>query len=236
MPRCFYVTGTDTEVGKTFTSVSLLQAANRHGMKTLALKPVASGAAPVGGDLRNEDALALRDAMSVSLDYQAVNPYCFAPAIAPHIAARQAGSPLSAEHIVDHCRRMLASEYDFALIEGAGGWRVPLNEDDLFSDIPTQLKIPVILVVGMRLGCINHALLTAQAMQNDGVECVGWVANSVSEKMPFYDDNILYLKNNMPFRMLGEVPFSDGFAQKEELKNIYNKIYENLLCEESGLD
>ncbi|HQQ62979.1 MAG TPA: dethiobiotin synthase [Pseudomonadales bacterium] len=200
MKQIFFVTGTDTDCGKTFVACKLLHAANRAGKKTLGLKPLASGAALVGGELRNSDALLLQQASTVSLPYAQTNPFCFADAIAPHLAAAKTGFLLSATGIANRVQAILDStDVDYAIIEGAGGWRTPLNETETLADVVRLLQIPVILVVNMKLGCLNHALLTAEAIRHDGLQLHGWLANdmagnSKSAAMPMLQENIATLE------------------------------------------
>lgn len=158
----FFVTGTDTEIGKTTIAAGLLHAARSAGLSTAAAKPVASGCEPTAQGLRNGDALVLLGQCSLALAYEQVNPLAFAPAIAPHLAAREAGVELSAARLHEAVREVLALQADFTLVEGAGGWRVPLLGRENLSDLARLLALPVVLVVGVRLGCINHALLSAR--------------------------------------------------------------------------
>ncbi len=201
--RAFFITGTDTEVGKTRIAAGMLRAAAELGLRTAAVKPVAAGCDEQG---RNEDALLLLEAMTEKLAYQQVNPVALAPPVAPHIAAAQAGRRLSATRLAGYCRGVMLGDADLVLIEGAGGWRVPLNDRECFSDIAVALRTPVILVVAMRLGCINHALLTAQAIRRDGLSLAGWVANSPAGAMPCHGENLATLSRRLPAPLLGEVP------------------------------
>ncbi len=208
----FFVAGTDTEIGKTTVATEMLKYAQSKGIETLGLKPIASDAEQTASGLRNQDALSLISASSHRLTYEQVNPYVFEPAIAPHIAAQQEGVILTAENIRDHIEQVLNpidQHESLILIEGAGGWRVPLNDHQYFSDIPKRLDCPVVLVVGLRLGCINHALLTVEAIQNDGLKLAGWVANGLDPDMAVQYENIDTLKRiiNAPF--LGVLPYLD---------------------------
>lgn len=203
----FFVTGTGTEVGKTWVSEALLLAARAKGLRTLALKPVAAGCEITSEGLRNEDALALKNAMTESLPYDAVNPVALEMAIAPHIAAAKAGVELRAEDLARHCRAILEHPHDFALIEGAGGWRVPLNNNkETMADLAVAIKSPVILVVGMGLGCLSNALLTAEAIRADGLQLAGWVANTPGATMPFLSENLVTLADTLSAPCLGQVP------------------------------
>lgn len=207
MAMTFFVTGTDTDVGKTLISAALLVAARRRGLSTQGMKPVASGSEQVGDGLRNADALLLQAHSSVALDYDEVNPLTFAPAIAPHIAAQQQGKRLEAGRIAGFCRGALLKKSDFTVIEGVGGWRVPLNERETFADVVRALQLPVVLVVAMRLGCVSHALLTAEAIRRDGLPIAGWVANRSEPDMGCFDENLATLQSWLSAPLLGVVPW-----------------------------
>jgi len=206
MAAAFFVTGTDTEVGKTTIAAGLLHAARWAGLSTAAAKPVASGCEMTAGGLRNSDALALLAECTLPMRYEQVNPFAFEPAIAPHLAAREAGVELSAERLAEPVRRMLALQADFSLVEGAGGWRVPLAGRENLSDLALLLGLPVILVVGVRLGCINHALLSAEAIERDGLRLAGWVANIVDPATSRLDENLATLGERLAAPCLGRVP------------------------------
>ena len=205
MQRAYFITGTDTDAGKTSVAAGLLYAAQQRQLSTLAMKPVASGCELTAQGLRNSDALALMAQSSVQLPYAQVKPDAFAPALAPHIAAQEAGVELSVADLHCAAQVILQQQADFTLIEGAGGWRVPLSNTEFLSDLAIALQLPVILVVGIKLGCINHALLTAQAIQNDGLELVGWIANVTDPSCARLDDNLATLQQLMP-APLAEVP------------------------------
>lgn len=206
MSRAYFVTGTDTEIGKTSIAAGLLHAARRCGLSTAAAKPVASGCRRTAAGLRNDDALALLGECSLELGYEAVNPLAFEPAIAPHLAAREAGVPLQAAGLARSVRAVLARGADFSLVEGAGGWRVPLSGGETLADLAVALQLPVILVVGVRLGCISHALLTAEAIVRDGLPLAGWVANVVDPHTSRLADNLATLRERLPAPCLGQVP------------------------------
>ncbi|MGH1485120.1 MAG: dethiobiotin synthase [Cellvibrionaceae bacterium] len=207
MSRCFFIAGTDTEVGKTFVSVTLLHAAKKQQLTTSALKPIAAGCEKTSKGTFNEDALALQQAISTQLDYERINPVALESAIAPHIAAAQEGRKVSAAQLLEACQPVLHGEQQFTLVEGAGGWRVPLNDEETLADFVKDLNIPVILVVGMRLGCINHALLTVEAIANDGLPLAGWVANQIDANMPVIDENLATLTARINAPCLGHIPF-----------------------------
>ena len=206
MSAAYFITGTDTDVGKTTIAAGLLHAARSAGMSTAAGKPVASGCELTPKGLRNADALALMAQCSLPLSYAEVNPVAFEPAIAPHLAAREAGVALTVQSLSGPMRHILDKEADFTLIEGAGGWRVPLADQDNLSDLAMALGLPVILVVGMRLGCINHALLTAEAIARDGLQLAGWVANIIDPKTSRLEENLATLAERLPAPCLGRVP------------------------------
>lgn len=203
----FFVTGTDTEVGKTWVSQALLHAAKNRGLRTIALKPIAAGCGRSPAGLRNQDALLLQEGITESLVYSQINPIALERAIAPHLAADAVGMELSVGYLLQRCRETLREVHDFALIEGAGGWRVPLNRSETLADLAIALQIPVILVVRMGLGCLNHALLTAEAIQRDGLRLAGWVANSIGPPMPCLEQNIASLQSRLPAPLLGAIPF-----------------------------
>jgi len=206
MTAAFFIAGTDTDVGKTTVAAGLLHAARLRGLSTAAAKPVASGCARTPAGLRNGDALALLGECSLALDYAEVNPFAFEPAIAPHLAAREVGVELTVAALLEPVQRVLARGADFSLVEGAGGWRVPLAGRESLSDLAVALQLPVILVVGVRLGCINHAVLTAEAIARDGLELAGWVANVVDPATSRLDDNLASLAERLPAPCLGRIP------------------------------
>lgn len=204
--QTFFITGTDTEVGKTLVSTGLLAKAAQMGKRTVGLKPVAAGCEETADGWRNEDALALQQAMTQELDYEQINPVALREAIAPHLAAAHEGKQLSASRLMGFCRGVMMLPSDFVVVEGAGGWRVPLNPGETLAHLAVELKAPVILVVGMKLGCINHALLTAEAIRRDGLPLAGWVANRVVSDMACYEENVATLRSLISAPLLGEIP------------------------------
>jgi dethiobiotin synthetase len=195
MTRGIFVTGTDTGVGKTVVTVTLLRLAHRHGLRCIGLKPVASGGVrrTPTAPLRNSDALELQAAGSMPLAYATVNPHCFEPAIAPHLAAREAGVALDLPGLVDWYRRASCGT-DLVLMEGAGGWRVPLHPAGFLSDLPEALGMDVLLVVGLTLGCLNHARLTAEVIAGTGrCRLAGWIGNAVDPAFERVDENVATL-------------------------------------------
>ncbi|UTL80902.1 dethiobiotin synthase [Pseudomonas putida] len=206
MSQAYFIAGTDTDVGKTTIAAGLLHAARLQGLSTLGAKPVASGCTVTTKGLRNTDAQALIDESTLKLPYEAINPFAFEPAIAPHVAAREAGVTLEVPALLQAMRHVLDQGADFTLVEGAGGWRVPLSGHANLSDLAIALKLPVILVVGVRLGCINHALLSAEAIARDGLQLAGWVANVIDPRTSRLEENLASLAERLPAPCLGRVP------------------------------
>jgi dethiobiotin synthetase len=189
----FFVTGTDTDVGKTYIASALVRHFVQQGYKTIGMKPVAAGAELVDGRLLNGDVTELINAANVDANLALINSYVFAPAIAPHIAAEQAGVTISLDHI-QQAFDALQSKADVVVIEGAGGFRVPINRQETMADLALKLNLPVIMVVGVRLGCINHALMTAGSIKAAGLNLIGWVSNRIDPNMPALEENIATLK------------------------------------------
>lgn len=218
MAKAFFIAGTDTGVGKTTVSCALLAAAKAKGLTTLALKPLAAGCEQTAHGLRNDDALALMAEMTEPLSYDEVNPVALAAALSPHLAAAEAGRRLSIQQLAGFTRGGLMRRADFALVEGAGGWRVPISSRELLSALPKELGLPVVLVVGMRLGCINHAVLTVEAIVRDGLRLAGWVANVIDPEMAALDENIATLNSMLPAPCLGVLPWQPdaSAAQRAE--------------------
>jgi len=203
MSKTWFVTGTDTGVGKTAVSCALLVAASQAGLRTAAVKPVAAGCDETG---HNDDALRLMASMTEVLDYEQVNPVALDAAVAPHIAASLQGKRMQASRLAGLCRGVMLGAADFVLIEGAGGWRVPINSRETMADVAIELRVGVILVVAMRLGCINHALLTAEAIRHDGLQLVAWVANQPGPRMDCHEDNLDTLRQLLSVPLLGDIP------------------------------
>lgn len=210
----YYVTGTDTEVGKTVASTALLQAARLLGRRTAGYKPVASGSEMTPDGLRNSDALALQRNSVVPLGYAAVNPYTFAEPTSPHIVSADEQRPIEAS-VLSAGLRKLEAQADWVLVEGAGGWYTPLSPTLTLADWVKEEQLPVILVVGVKLGCINHAVLTAQAVQQAGLKLVGWIANDVTTPGRRHAEYLSTLKRMLPAPMLGEIPWlGDEITEK----------------------
>ncbi len=206
MTRGIFVTGTDTGIGKSWISSGIMSALQQQGQRVLGMKPIASGCEQTPEGLRNEDALLLQRQGSTPVDYATINPYAFAPPIAPHLAAARAGVHIDLERIADRYA-LLASQADAVVVEGAGGWLVPLNERATMADLAARLELEVVLVVGLRLGCINHALLTAESIRAHGCRLAGWVANTVELHMSELPQNVLSIQQRIDAPLLGLVPY-----------------------------
>lgn len=197
MQSSYFIIGTDTNVGKTYIASALIKHFVRAGYQTVGMKPLASGCnVTPDGELMNDDVLALSAASNVTAPLDLINPYRFAPAIAPHIAAAQVGQQVDCTQIVQ-AYQQLGTLADVVVVEGAGGFLVPLNEQQSIADLAVMLNIPIILVVGMRLGCINHALLTVEAIKARGLHLAGWVANVVDLDMPVFAENLASLQQRI---------------------------------------
>lgn len=205
MHKNYFITGTDTNVGKTFVTLGLLVAFQQRQLRVAPMKPIAAGTVTIAGYVVNEDVHQLLAVYEDEIDVQLVNPYCFNAAIAPHIAAGLEQQEVDLE-VIRRAFLQLAATHDVVLVEGAGGFLVPMNSTTLLSALPTTLNCEVILVVGMRLGCLNHALLTIEAIKSRGLTLAGWVANTVDADMPFIVENIATLQRLIPAPCLGIVP------------------------------
>ncbi|GLR09987.1 ATP-dependent dethiobiotin synthetase BioD [Mixta theicola] len=204
--NCWFLTGTDTEVGKTVASSALLQAANRAGLRTAGYKPVASGSEMTPDGIRNGDALALQRNSSLSLSYDEVNPLVFMEPTSPHIVSADTGQPIEFARLSAGLQA-LREKADWVLVEGAGGWYTPLSEQQTYADWVRQEQLPVILVVGIKLGCINHALLSAEAILNAGLPLAGWIANDIQPPGRRHQEYMATLQQRLPAPLLGEIPF-----------------------------
>lgn len=202
-----FVTGTDTGVGKTRVSVGLLRALARHHARVVGMKPVAAGLVQQGGAWVSEDVQALRAASTLAVPPAWDNPVALPEPLSPHLAAARAGRPVSvAELKLAH--DALAAQADVVVVEGSGGWRVPINERETLADLARALDAPVVLVVGLRLGCLNHALLSAEAVRADGLVLAGWVANAIDPAMACAAENLAYLRAHLGAPLLAELPWA----------------------------
>lgn len=207
--RAFFVTGTDTDVGKTYIASALVRHFAQQGQAAVGMKPIAAGCEKINGELRNADVTALLAASNITTRLEDVNPYAFEPAIAPHIAAEQVGELISLAKIkqaFDH----LQAQADVVIVEGAGGFRVPINRQETMADVALKLNLPVIMVVGIRLGCINHALMTAGSIRAAGLNLVGWVANRIDPNMRALEENIATLKAMIKAPCIADVAWGDA--------------------------
>nr|WP_222941824.1 dethiobiotin synthase [Xenorhabdus indica] len=217
----YFLTGTDTEVGKTVVSCALLQAANKKGYQTAGYKPVASGSEITSEGVRNRDALALQYNSSVSLSYQEVNPLVFVEPTSPHIISAELNQPIEFT-VISQGLEELAVKANWVLIEGAGGWYTPLSENTTFADWVVQEKLPVILTVGIKLGCINHAVLTAKVIQGSGLELVGWVANEIEPAGKRQAEYLATLKRMISAPLLGVIPHLSDSDKKNNIGEYIN--------------
>ena len=226
MTRLF-ITGTDTGVGKTRIATALCLAFAAADKRVAGMKPIASGCERTPEGLRNEDALALLGAMNVRASYDEVNPYAFEPPIAPHIAALEAHRDIDVD-VLDHCYRRLALRSDVTVVEGAGGWLAPLDDRRTFADLAALWELDVILVVGLRLGCLNHALLTAEAIARRGLRLCGWVGNSVEAQFPRREANVATLRARLAAPCLGVFPYTPGGTGAADLAQIATDLSSRL--------
>jgi dethiobiotin synthetase len=206
MKSGYFITGTDTGVGKTLIASALVYKFAQSGLKSVGMKPVAAECELVGGQLISEDVTKLIAASNLTAPLAQINPYAFAPAIAPHIAAKQAGVEIELTTI-QKAYQALAESADVVIVEGAGGFCVPLGDNFNTADLVALLNIPIILVVGMRLGCLNHTLLTVEAIEARGLKLAGWVANTIDPTMVMFDENFLSLKEWIKAPCLGVMPW-----------------------------
>lgn len=208
MNRGWFVTGTDTGVGKTLVSAALLNRLAKDGEQVVGMKPVASGCHNTGSGLRSDDAEMLIAAANVDVDYGDVNPYAFEPAISPHLAAQEAGIKIELENVFKHFE-LLKQQSESIVVEGVGGWMAPLGHVITNEHLAKTLDLPVILVVGLRLGCINHTLLTARAIEAAGMVLRGWVANTIDPDMERIEENVATLSQRLTAPLLGRIPHLD---------------------------
>ena len=204
----FFVTGTDTNVGKTLIAASLSLVLINSGKRVCAIKPLASGCGIKNNKIFSNDGLMLkRYSTDNNLSYADINPFAFRDPVAPHLAAKKNGIKLSVVHIIKKTHRALTSSHDYIIIEGAGGWLTPINNRETIGDLAKAYGYPVILVVGIKLGCINHTFLTYKCIQSSGIQIAGWVANIIDKKMLYLKENIRSIKVNIKAPLLGVVPY-----------------------------
>lgn len=220
-----FITGTDTDVGKTFVAATLLYKAQALGLSSFGLKPIAAGCQwsteqNSEGEWHNDDALLLQQASTLKQAYAVHNPIAFPQAIAPHIAAELNQVPMTLSGLLEQSKQGLEQHVDLHLIEGAGGWLVPINDKKTLADFAQQLDHDIVLVIGMKLGCINHALLTQQLIIASGLNFVGWIANHVDPEMSEQDANFSYLTQHIQAPCLGRIPFSPHSSPQELIDHI----------------
>jgi len=208
MSSAWFVTGTDTGIGKSVASATLLHALRARGRRAVGMKPLASGCESTPDGWRNEDALALQAASDPRPAYDDVNPFALPNPLAPELAAADAGIRVTLAPIVSAFQR-LSAQADSVVVEGVGGWAAPLSADLDQADLVRALDLPVVLVVGLRLGCINHARLTARAIEDDGLRLAGWIANDIDPAMARSDENFELLKQRLPVACWGRLPFRE---------------------------
>lgn len=204
MKNAYFITGTDTDVGKTYATVAFMHYVKQQGKTVIGMKPVAAGCTLHDGKLKNDDALSLQKHASIQVDYDLINPYAYLKPVSPHIAG--ADNPVNVAR-VGQLFHSLQSLADVVLVEGAGGWYAPVNNQQAVSDLAHALALPVIMVVAIRLGCINHARLTYQAIRASGLPCAGWVANCTDPTMLNRDDNIATIARLIDAPLLGVLPY-----------------------------
>ena len=206
----FFITGTDTDAGKTFVTVQLLKACAEKQLRTIALKPVAAGAELTVDGLKNIDALLLQEHATVELPYEQVNPVVSQAAIAPHISQKREGKRAALPQLTGFVTGAMLTPHDVCFIEGAGGWFVPLNDMAMLSDLAVQKQIPVIMVVGVKLGCINHAILTARAIKQSGAKLAGWIGNEATASSAEFEDIMQTLSRFISAPCLGYVRYQQA--------------------------
>ncbi len=226
MTKTLFIAGTDTDVGKTVVSKAILQAADKMGLSTIGFKPVAAGCEQTSEGRRNSDALHLQEAANQKLDYDKVNPCALMEPASPHIAAKLEQAEVDLDVLTQQLEEHKQNA-EFVLVEGAGGWRVPVSQEQCLSAWVQQHKLPVVLVVGIKLGCLSHSMLTAEVIENDGLEIVGWVANRVNPGEKHYREIITMLEQKIPAPKLGEIPYMPGVKSRDLSKYIDLSLLEN---------
>ncbi|PMB54880.1 dethiobiotin synthase [Coxiella endosymbiont of Rhipicephalus microplus] len=218
----FFVTGTDTNVGKTYISTALLRTFTTRGFSTFGIKPIASGCQNINGVLRNEDALALQEASSVKKPYEYINPVAFEAPIAPHIASQLKNVTLTTSVLLEKINKSLLISSDVCIIEGVGGWFVPLNNQESMADLVKLLNIPVVLVVGIKLGCLNHTILTVNAINQMKIPLIGWVANCIESQTMVIHENIQTLKTWIKAPFIGIIRYGENPQNHLSLQPLLN--------------
>lgn len=208
-----FITGTDTDVGKTFVSSGLLTGIRSHGFLVAGMKPVASGCAKVNGELKNDDALMLLNSSDSPLAYHEVNPYALSEPVSPNIASKVDGQTIDLTHI-RNCLTTLEKRFQFLVVEGIGGWETPLGERSSVADMARQLNLPILLVVGLKVGCINHAILTERAIVGSGCNLIGWIANQCDPNVSSVADIYSSLTDRLTTTKFGLIPFVSSASRE----------------------
>lgn len=221
--RSFFVTGTDTGVGKTLASAALTRALVTRGLRVAVMKPIASGSDPTPEGPRNSDALTLMAVANVAAPYEVVNPYCFLPPVSPHIAAQEAHVTIDLALLRSRFDS-LASASDCVVVEGAGGWLAPISATATMADLAAALGLPVLVVIGLRLGCLNHALLTRESLASRGVPFAGWIANAIDPHFDRPAENLATLTHRLGEPPLAHVPFLDGGHRALDLREAASRL------------
>jgi dethiobiotin synthetase len=221
--RGFFITGTDTGVGKTVVSAALTRALVARGLRVAVMKPIASGSDPTPQGQRNSDALTLMAAANVQAPYEAVNPYCFLPPISPHIAAREAQVEIDLTLLRSRFDS-LATPSDCVIVEGAGGWLAPISDTATMADLAAALSLPVLLVVGLRLGCLNHTLLTRESLATRGAAFAGWIANAIDPNFDRAAENLATLSARLGAPPLARIPFLDRGLGEVDLRQAASEL------------
>ncbi|EEO04324.1 dethiobiotin synthase [Vibrio cholerae] len=214
MRNAIFIAGTDTDVGKTVASKAILQALATHNIATIGYKPVAAGSDKTEFGYRNSDALHLMKAATVDMPYEDVNPYALVLPTSPHIAAKHENVTIDYALLSNKLSKHKKNA-ELVVVEGAGGWRVPTSDSDCLSTWVKQERLPVILVVGIKLGCLSHAILTAEAIRADGLELVGWIANRINPGTEHYAEIIEHLEGRLGAPKLGEIPYMPKAKRQE---------------------
>jgi dethiobiotin synthetase len=215
MTATWFITGTDTGVGKTHCTLALMQYFKNKGLKVAGMKPVASGGYETAQGLRNDDAVKIfQHCHELNINYQWVNPYCFLPPIAPHLAALRSGQQIELSMLINTYQQ-LANQAEVVIIEGIGGWRVPINHHQSLKEMVLAINASVILVVGLRLGCINHTLLTAEAIIQDGCRFAGWIANAIDAEFDA-QESVTAIAERLPVPLIAQMPFMTSGAGERE--------------------
>ena len=209
----YFITGTDTGVGKTWVTLALMKAMQNKGKVVVGMKPVACGCKETRDGLRNDDAVQIIRQLNKVINYKTINPYAFEQAVAPHIAAELAGTVIDIEKIAGEFS-ILKKEADSVVVEGVGGWSVPLGEDIMLADLVNRLNLPVILVIGLRLGCINHALSTIRAIEADGAKLYGWITSQLDPDYVCLKATMTTLQIRINAPLLGSLPYMESFDLK----------------------